>query len=248
MPRYKLILEYDGRPFVGWQRQENGLSVQAVLEAAAQAFCGAETTAHAAGRTDAGVHALAMPVHIDLPRAYPAETVRDALNHHLQPNPAAVLAAEIAPDNFHARFSAIARHYLYRIVNRRAPLTIERGKAWRISGHVDEMSMREAAQPLIGRHDFSTFRAAPCQAASPIKTLTEITVERCGEVIAIRFSAPSFLQHQVRSIVGTLAQVGLGRWRPQQVGRALKQCDRAACGPVAPSHGLYFIKADYESA
>ncbi len=248
MPRYKLIVEYDGGPFVGWQRQENGPSVQAAIEDAARAFCGADTTAHAAGRTDAGVHAIAMPVHIDLPRVWPGQTVMGALNHYLQPQPIAVLAAEPAPADFHARFSALARHYLYRIVNRRAPLALDRGKAWRIAGRLDAPVMHEAGQALIGRHDFSTFRAAECQAASPVKTLTSLAVERDGEDIVIGVSAPSFLHHQVRSIVGTLVEVGLGR-RPADAARtALEARDRAACGPVAPAEGLYFVRADYEVA
>lgn len=248
MPRYKLIVEYDGAPFVGWQRQENGPSVQAALEEAISAFCGVEATAHAAGRTDAGVHALAMPVHVDLPRAFPADTVRDAINHHLKPQPAAVLGAEIVSSDFHARFSAKARHYLYRIVNRRAPLALDREKAWRIAGPLDASAMHAAAQALTGKHDFSTFRAAKCQAASPVKTLTAISVDRNDENIVVRVSAPSFLHHQVRSIAGTLVQVGLGRWRRDRVEEALKAADRTACGPVAPACGLYFVKADYENA
>lgn len=247
MPRYKLIVEYDGGPFVGWQRQENGPSVQAALEAAIEKFCGVAATMHAAGRTDAGVHALAMPTHVDLPRAIPPDTVRDAVNHYLRPAPVAVLSAELAPDDFHARFSARARHYLYRIVNRRAPLALDRGKAWRISGDVDAHAMHRAGEALIGRHDFSTFRAAQCQAASPVKTLTALSVVRDGREILVRASAPSFLHHQVRSIVGSLAQVGLGRWRTEDVAAALAACDRAACGPVAPPEGLYFVKADYEA-
>jgi len=248
MQRYKLIVEYDGAPFVGWQRQENGPSVQAALEAAARAFCGEETTAHAAGRTDAGVHAIAMPVHIDLARAWPADTVRDALNHYLRPNPVAVLSAQTATAEFHARFSATARHYLYRIINRRAPLALEKGKAWRLAGALDAPAMHEAGQGLVGRHDFSTFRAAQCQAASPVKTLTSLSVARAGEEIAIRLSAPSFLHRQVRSIAGTLVEVGLGRWRAGEIRAALDARDRAACGPVAPAEGLYFVKADYEKA
>ena len=248
MQRYKLIVEFDGAPFVGWQRQENGPSVQAAIEAAAHAFCGAETAAHAAGRTDAGVHALGMPVHIDLPKEFPDDTVRDALNHHLQPQPIAVLQAQAVSSEFHARFSAKARHYLYRIANRRAPLTLDRGKVWRVAGALDAEAMHEAAQHLVGRHDFSTFRAAQCQAASPEKTLTSISAMRHGEEIAVRASAPSFLHHQVRSMVGTLVQVGLGRWPPAKVRAALEARDRSACGPVAPADGLYFVKADYDAA
>jgi tRNA pseudouridine38-40 synthase len=248
MRRFKLILEYDGGPFVGWQRQENGPSVQAAIEEAAHAFCGHLPTAHAAGRTDAGVHALAMTAHIDLPIEHPAETVRDALNYHLKPRPIAVLAAEEASTDFHARFSAKARHYLYRIVNRRAPLALDEGRAWHVAGPLDEGAMQEAASSLPGQHDFSTFRAAQCQSASPVKTLSALSVRRDGDIVSIEASAPSFLHHQVRSIVGTLAQVGLGRWRPQDVKAALDARSRDACGPVAPAHGLYFVKADYDSA
>lgn len=248
MRRFKLILEYDGGPFAGWQRQENGPSVQAAIEDAARAFCGAETTAHAAGRTDAGVHALAMPVHIDLPIAHPAETVRDAINARLRPQPVAVLSAEEVSMDFHARFSATARHYLYRIVDRRAPLALEKGRAWRVPGPLDEAAMNEAAQLLVGKHDFSTFRAAQCQAASPVKTLSSLAVRREGDHVLIEASAPSFLHRQMRSIAGTLVQAGLGRWSAADVGAALGARDRRACGPVAPPEGLYFAKADYEKS
>lgn len=247
MPRYKLIVEYDGAPFVGWQRQENGLSVQAALEAAINALCGVEATMHAAGRTDAGVHALAMPTHVDLPRAFPPDKVRGAVNHYLRPAPVAVLSAELASDDFHARFSARARHYLYRIVNRRAPLALDRGKAWRIPGDIDARAMHAAGEALVGRHDFSTFRAARCQAASPVKTLTALSVDKDGEEIVVRASAPSFLHRQVRSMVGSLVQVGLGRWPSDDIAAALAARDRAACGPVAPPEGLYFVKADYDA-
>lgn len=248
MQRYKLTVEYDGGPFVGWQSQENGPSVQAAIESAVKAFCGVESRAHAAGRTDAGVHALAMPVHVDLPRAFPSGVVRDALNHYLRPNPIAVLAAEEMGEEFHARFSATARHYLYRIVNRRAPLALDRGKAWRVSGTLDAPAMNEAARCLIGRHDFSTFRAAQCQAASPVKTLTELSVTRAGDLVELRASAPSFLHHQVRSLVGTLVQIGLGRWPVSKMKAVLEAADRSACGPVAPPDGLYFVRADYDKA
>lgn len=247
MPRYKLIVEYDGRPFVGWQRQKNGPSVQQALEEAARAFCGADVAAHAAGRTDAGVHALAMPVHIDLPEIRPVDTVRDAINHYLRPLPVAVLSAQEAPPEFHARFSARARHYRYRIVARRAPLALDAGRALWVPGAVRAEAMHEAAQLLVGKHDFSTFRAAQCQAASPVKTLTRLVVERRGDGVDVEASAPSFLHHQVRSMVGTLLQVGLGRWSADDVAAALAARDRRACGPVAPAHGLYFLRADYES-
>lgn len=246
MPRYKLIVEYDGGPFVGWQRQENGPSVQAAIEDAVRALSGEKVVAHAAGRTDAGVHALAMPVHIDLSRDYPAETVRDALNHHLRPAPVAILSAQTVSANFHARFSARARHYLYRIVNRRAPLTLDAGRAWRVARPLDAEAMNAAARRLVGRHDFSTFRAAQCQAASPVKTLSALSAARAGEEISVYASAPSFLHHQVRSMVGALVEAGLGRWTPDDVEAALKACDRRACAPVAPAHGLYFLRADYD--
>jgi tRNA pseudouridine38-40 synthase len=245
--RYKLIVEYDGAPFVGWQRQANGLAVQEVLEDAIFAFTGERAVTHAAGRTDAGVHALAMTVHFDLGRPHSADTVRDAINHHLRPRPVAVLAAQAAPDDFHARFSCTGRRYLYRIVNRRAPLALEAGRAWRISAPLAAEAMDESAGTLIGRHDFSTFRAAQCQASSPVKTLSHLSVDRDGEQIFIRAAAPSFLHHQVRSIVGSLVQVGLGRWPARQLKAAREACDRAACGPVAPPEGLYFECAEYGS-
>jgi tRNA pseudouridine38-40 synthase len=244
--RYKLVLEYDGGPFAGWQRQENGPSVQGAIEDAVFAFCGARVAAVAAGRTDAGVHALAIPIHVDLPDERRPDTVRDAVNRHLRPLPIGVLAAEVAPKGFHARFSAVRRHYLYRIVNRRAPLALDAGRAWRIGPQLDEAAMDEAARRLVGQHDFSTFRDAQCQAASPVKTLETLCVERDGDVVRIRAAAPSFLHRQVRSIVGTLAQAGLGRWTPDDVERVLSARDRAACGPVAPPEGLYFERADYE--
>ena len=248
MARYKLLIEYDGGPFVGWQRQDNGPSVQGAIEDAAFAFCAVKTTAAAAGRTDAGVHALAMSAHIDLDDAPPADTVRDALNHHLKPLPIAVIDAAKVEDDFHARFSATARHYQYRIVNRRAPLTLEAGRAWRVAGELDENAMNEAAARLVGMHDFSTFRAAQCQAKSPMKTLTALCARREGQRLFIEASAPSFLHSQVRSLAGTLVQVGLGRWSADDVDYALRARNRAACGPVAPAEGLYFVRADYEKS
>ena len=247
MPRYKLILEYDGGPFSGWQRQENGPSVQQALETAVLGFCSETVTAHAAGRTDAGVHARAMTVHIDLARDFPADTVRDALNQHLRPAPIAVLSAQIVSDDFHARFSCIRRAYEYRIVNRRAPLTLDAGRAWRVGTPLDAEAMHAAAQVFVGKHDFTTFRAASCQSDSPLKTLDDISVSRAGEEIFIRCAARSFLHHQVRSFAGTLAEAGRGRWRVGDVKAALKAKDRASCGPVAPAEGLYFLRADYES-
>ena len=245
MPRYKLTLEYDGGPFVGWQRQNNGPSVQEKLEDAVFAFCGDRIVAVAAGRTDAGVHAFGMTVHVDLSKDHEADVVRNAVNQHLKPAPIAILDAEKRCDDFHARFSATARHYLYRFSNRRAPLALERGRAWRIHGSLDADAMHQGAQHLLGKHDFSTFRAAQCQAASPIRTLTSISCARSDNDIALRVSAPSFLHHQVRSIAGSLSQVGLGRWEPSHIARILAAADRTACGPVAPACGLYFVKAEY---
>jgi len=248
MPRYKLTLEYDGRPFAGWQRQDNGPSVQAALEAAARAFSGETITAHAAGRTDAGVHARAMTAHVDFAKEYPADTVRDAVNQHLRPAPIAVLMAEHVSDEFHARFSCIRRAYEYRIVNRRAPLALEAGRAWRIGTPLDSDAMREEAQALVGRHDFTTFRAASCQSATPVKTLDEICVVREGEHIVIRCAARSFLHHQVRAFAGSLAEVGKGKWRAGALKAALEAKDRSRCGATAPADGLYFLRADYESS
>lgn len=243
--RYKLVLEFDGGPFVGWQRQENGPSVQAAVERAALAFSGRPATAHAAGRTDAGVHACAMPIHLDLPDRFDAATVREAMNFHLKPDPIAILACEVATDDFHARFSCTGRRYLYRIINRRAPLALYAGRAWRVGPPLDDAAMARAAALLCGRRDFTTFRALSCQAQSPIKTLTSFLVRRDGEEVSATASAPSFLQHQVRSMVGTLVEVGLGRWREEDVSTALERRDRAACGRVAPPEGLYFAGADY---
>lgn len=246
MPRYKLFLEYDGGPFVGWQRQDNGPSVQAALEDAAAALSGAPATAHAAGRTDAGVHALGMVAHVDLPKDYREDAVRDALNFHLKPQPVAVLGAEIVSEDFHARFSCVRRAYEYRIVNRRPPLALEVGRAWRIPERLDADAMHDAAQTLVGRHDFTTFRASACQSDSPVKTLDEISVMRAGDNIFIRCAARSFLHHQVRSFVGSLAEVGRGKWRARDLKAALEARDRTACAQVAPPEGLYFLRADYE--
>jgi tRNA pseudouridine38-40 synthase len=245
MARWKLIVEYDGRPFVGWQRQDNGPSVQGCLEQAVQRFAQCEATVHSAGRTDAGVHALAMAAHVDIPRETTADTVRDALNFHLRPNPVAVLAAEAVPDAFHARFSCRGRAYLYRIVNRRAPLTLDAGRAWLVHPALDADAMQAAAQRLIGRHDFTSFRAGQCQARSPVKTLDELSVTRVGEEVRIVARARSFLHHQVRNMVGTLRLVGEGRWDADAVSRALAAQDRAAAGQTAPPDGLYFQQAVY---
>ena len=245
MPRYKLVIEYDGAPFVGWQVQDNGLSVQGVLTAAIAAFSGETVAVQGAGRTDAGVHATGQVAHVDLAKAWDTDTVRDAVNAHLRPHPVAVRSAEAVAADFDARFSATKRHYLYRIVNRRADLALERRRAWRIGRPVDAVAMQAAAQRLVGRHDFTTFRAAECQAKSPVKTLDRLDVEHDGEDIRIHASARSFLHTQVRSMVGSLALVGEGRWSGDDLARALAARDRAACGPVAPPDGLYLVRVDY---
>jgi tRNA pseudouridine38-40 synthase len=245
MPRYKLTIEYDGRPFVGWQVQDNGPSVQGVLAAAIAAFCGEEARVQGAGRTDAGVHALGQVGHVDLAKDWDEDTVRDALNAHLRPHPVAVLKAERVADTFDARFSAIRRHYRYRIISRRADLTLERGLAWRIAKSLDSAAMHAAAQRLVGRHDFTTFRHAECQAKSPVKTLDRLDVERSADEIDVTASARSFLHTQVRSMVGALALVGEGRWTADDVSVALEKRDRTACAPVAPPDGLYLTRVDY---
>lgn len=248
MPRYKLTLEYDGGPFVGWQRQENGHSVQAAMENAVAALTGAPSLVYGAGRTDAGVHALAMVAHVDIEKDYGANVIQNALNQHLRPAPIAVLDVQAVSEEFHARFSCMRRAYEYRIINRRAPLTLERGRAWRISAPLDAEAMHNAAQALVGLHDFSTFRSMQCQAKDPVKTLDEITVSRAGEDVILRCAARSFLHHQVRSITGSLVEVGRGKWRAREVKNALEAKSRAACGPVAPPDGLYFRRADYETS
>jgi len=245
MPRYKLLIEYDGAPFVGWQVQDNGVSVQGSLAAAVAAFCGESIRVQGAGRTDAGVHALGQVAHLDLTKTWDIDTIRDALNAHLRPHPVAVLAAERVTADFDARFSARKRHYVYRIINRRPDLTLEAGRAWRIPRPLDISAMHEAAQRLVGQHDFTTFRAAECQAKSPVKTLDRLDVERNCDEVRIHASARSFLHHQVRSMVGSLVQVGEGRWSADHLSRALAARDRAACGPVAPPDGLYLVRVDY---
>jgi tRNA pseudouridine38-40 synthase len=246
MPRYKLTIEYDGRPFVGWQVQDNGPSVQGVLAAAIAAFCGETVSVQGAGRTDAGVHALGQVGHVDLAKDWDEDTVRDALNAHLRPHPVAVLKAERVADTFDARFSAIRRHYRYRIISRRADLTFERGLAWRIGKPLDSAAMHAAAQRLVGQHDFTTFRHAECQAKSPVKTLDRLDVERSADEIDVTASARSFLHTQVRSMVGALALVGEGKWTADDVSVALAKRDRTACAPVAPPDGLYLTRVDYE--
>ncbi|HEX6113731.1 MAG TPA: tRNA pseudouridine(38-40) synthase TruA [Geminicoccaceae bacterium] len=245
MPRYKLTLEYDGGPFRGWQRQGDGASVQQALEDAVRGFCGEDVQVVAAGRTDAGVHARGQVAHFDLSRSVTPETLRNALNHHLRPRPVAVLAATVAGDDFHARFSAKARHYLFRILNRRAPLVLEAGRAWQVPMPLDAEIMHEAAQRLIGRHDFTSFRSALCQAKSPVKTLDRLTIRRLGDQVEITALARSFLHHQVRNMVGTLKLIGEGRFPVSHVEAVLAARDRAAAGPTAPACGLYLMRVDY---
>jgi tRNA pseudouridine38-40 synthase len=245
VPRYKLTLEYDGAPFRGWQVQESDFTVQGVLEQAAKALSGEEVRVHGAGRTDAGVHAKGQVAHVDFAKAFRTDQVRDAMNAHLRPHPVCVLSAEIAADDFEARFSAVKRHYLYRIVNRRADLALDFGHAWRVPRPLDVERMHRAAQQLLGRHDFTTFRATECQAKSPEKTLDQLDVLRDGDNVNVFTSARSFLHHQVRSMVGSLMWVGEGRWSEQDLKRALDAKDRTACGPVAPPDGLYLMRVDY---
>ncbi len=247
MPRYKLTLEYHGAPFVGWQRQENGPSVQGALEAALRALEPDAPSIAGAGRTDAGVHATGQVAHCDLTQDWEPFRLAEALNWHLKPAPVAVLAVARVADDFHARFSATGRRYLYRMVCRRAPLTVERGLAWRLPHELDAGAMQAAADLLAGRHDFTTFRSAQCQAASPVKTLDEFRIERAGEEIRCHLAARSFLHNQVRSFVGTLERVGAGKWPVNQVAEALAARDRAACGPVAPPDGLYLSEVIYGS-
>lgn len=245
MPRYKLTIEYDGGPFVGWQRQANGQSVQQVLETAIERFAGEIVTIKGAGRTDAGVHALGQVAHVDLAGDWPVDTVRDAINAHVRPEPVSVVKAEGVAPEFDARFSATRRHYRYRINNRRAPPVLDRERVWWGSAPLDAAAMHAAAQPLVGRHDFTTYRNAQCQARSPVRTLEQLDVTTEGEEIVIRAAARSFLHSQVRSMVGTLKKVGEGRWPVEAPGDALAACDRTRSGPVAPAHGLYLVAVDY---
>jgi tRNA pseudouridine38-40 synthase len=245
MPRYRLTIEYDGGPFVGWQRQAEGASVQGALEDAIEKLSQQRVTVTGAGRTDAGVHALGQVVHFDVEKDFAADKVRDALNHYLRPAPVVVLDAMVAADDFHARFSACARHYLFRILNRRAPPALDAGKVWHVPVALDAEAMHHAAQALLGTHDFTTFRAAECQAQSPVKTLDKIDVSRRGEEIHLTTSARSFLHHQVRSFVGSLKQVGEGKWSARDLKAALEARERSACGPVSPPDGLYLVKVDY---
>jgi tRNA pseudouridine38-40 synthase len=245
MPRYKLIIEYDGTPYVGWQAQDNGATIQGSLTDAIAAFAGERAAVHGAGRTDAGVHALGQVAHLDLAKDWDTDNVRDAINFHLRPQPIAVLAAERVADDFDARFSALKRHYLYRIANRRADLALDVNRAWRVPRPLDSAAMHAAAQQLVGKHDFTTFRSTECQANSPVKTLNRLDVTRDGDDVRVTASARSFLQHQVRSMVGSLVHVGEGKWSAGDLVQALDAHDRTACGQVAPPHGLYLVRVEY---
>jgi tRNA pseudouridine38-40 synthase len=243
--RFKLIVEYDGRPFMGWQRQAHGPTVQQTIEQAIGAITQEEVTLHAAGRTDAGVHALAMTAHVDIAKAIAPLRLADGINAKLRPLPVAILSAEIVDGDFHARFSCIGRRYLYRIANRRAPLALEAGRAWRVPVVLYADEMNKAAQVLVGHHDFTTFRSVHCQSESPVKTLDRLTVRRFGEMIEIEAAARSFLHHQVRSMVGCLELIGRGKWTKKDLIAALEARDRAALGFNAPPDGLYFAEATY---
>lgn len=245
MPRFALTLEFDGGPFMGLQRQAHGPSVQQAVEEAAEAFLGEKVAMMAAGRTDAGVHALGMRVHIDCPKPLTSFRFLEALNARLRPHPICALDCVEVPDDWHARFSCVGRSYIYRIANRRAPLTLERGKAWQVVRPLDAEAMNNAAQALVGLHDFTTFRSTHCQSASPVKTLDSISVKREGEMVLVETSARSFLHHQVRSMVGSLSLVGLGRWPESRISEVLEARDRVKLGLNAPPEGLYFVRATY---
>ncbi len=245
MTRYKILIEYDGSDFVGWQRQDNGFSVQQALEEAIAKYSGETVALFGAGRTDSGVHAMGQVAHFDLARDDAPDTVRDAINFHLKPHAISVLAAEPVADDFNARLSAKSRSYLYRITNRRAPLSLGRGLSWWVPVPLDAAAMNTAAQTLIGKHDFTTFRATYCQARSPVKTLDVLNVTRAGEVIEVEVRARSFLHHQVRNMVGTLKLVGEGKWTADDVKAALEKKERAAGGPTAPPDGLYMVGVSY---
>jgi tRNA pseudouridine38-40 synthase len=245
MPRYRLLVEYDGRPFRGFQAQAALPSVQEAIEAAIKGFCGEALRVHAAGRTDTGVHATGQVVHVDLAKDWPPETVRNALNAHLMPQPIAILEASVAEPDWHARFSATGRRYRYRILSRPSPPALDQGRVWHVKKPLDAEAMHAAAQALVGHHDFTTFRDLNCQAKSPVKTLDVASVRRDGEEVVLEFAARSFLHRQVRSMTGTLAEVGVGRWTAADVAAALAAKDRKACGPVAPAEGLYLTQVTY---
>ncbi len=245
MYRYKITIEYDGTPYVGWQIQDNGLSVQEVLSAALKNLTGEDFVPKGSGRTDAGVHALGQVAHIDLSKEWNLSKIRDGLNYHLRPAPIAVTNAEEVDGEFDARFSALRRHYRYIIVNRRARLTIDRDYAWQVPRPLDHELMHEAAQSFVGHHDFTTFRSTHCQAKSPLKTIDAVSVRRDEDKVIVECSARSFMHNQVRSMVGSLAEVGMGKWPVSGIQTAIEVKDRAACGPVAPAHGLFFLKVEY---
>lgn len=245
MTRWRLTVEFDGQPFMGWQRQDHGPSVQQALEEAIHQMTGESASVHAAGRTDAGVHALAMAAHVDLAKAVTEHRLREGINALVRPHPISVIAVEPVTDDWHARFSCIGRKYLYRILNRRPPPALDRGRVWHIAMPLDVDAMAEGAAMLVGRHDFTTFRSVHCQSDSPLKTLDRLDVKRVGEEIHVKAAARSFLHHQVRSMVGCLALVGRGQWRPDDIRRALEARDRAELGLNAPSDGLYFVEAVY---
>ena len=248
MPRYRLTIEYDGQPYKGFQAQEILPSVQGSIERAVKAFSGQTLRLQAAGRTDTGVHATGQVIHIDLERDWRPEVVRDALNAHLRPEPIAIIDAQVAEGDWHARFSAIERRYIYRILNRKSPPALDRGKVWHLQKPLDAEAMHDAAQVLIGKHDFTTFRHMQCQAKSPIKTMDVARIWREGEQVLLEFASRSFLHRQVRSMTGTLAEVGIGRWSAGDVKAALEARDRRACGPVAPADGLYLVGVKYETS
>lgn len=245
MQRYRLLVEYDGRPFCGWQKQLDDMTVQGAIEEAFFKFSGERAALQGAGRTDSGVHARGQVAHIDLEKSCSADELQGAVNQHLRPLPVAILTVEHVSQDFHARFSALRRHYIYRIINRRGPLTIENGFAWHMKRKLDAANMAEAAQAFVGTHDFSTFRDAECQADSPVRTLDRFDVIQTGDAIECHVSAQSFLHRQVRSMVGSLENVGSGKWTPQLLKDALEAKDRKACGPVAPPDGLFLMKVDY---
>ena len=246
MPRYKLTIEYDGAPYMGWQWQDHGPSVQGVLEAAAAKLNkGQDVLVYGSGRTDSGVHALGQTAHMDLPNEIRPDKLRDAMNFHMSKDPVTVLSAEIMDDEWHARFDAVERSYLYRIIDRRMKLTLDKGRVWRIPVKMDADAMHAAAQVLVGQHDFSAFRDVKCQAKSPVKTIDEITILRAGPEIHAHFRARSFLHKQVRSLIGTLAEVGMGKWNTADIREVLESKDRQECGPVAPPDGLYLVSVKY---